>query len=42
MKKSGNLLYAQSGGPTAVINSSVQGALETACKCPQIEHIYAA
>lgn len=42
MKKSGNLLYAQSGGPTAVINSSVQGALETARKCPQIEHIYAA
>ncbi|KXB40346.1 hypothetical protein HMPREF1872_00892, partial [Amygdalobacter nucleatus] len=42
MLYSGNLLYAQSGGCTSVINSSAQGVLETARKCPQIEHIYAA
>lgn len=42
MPKSGNLLYAQSGGPTAVINSSVLGALETAKQHSEIQHIYAA
>lgn len=42
MPKSGNLLYAQSGGPTAVINSSALGALETAKQHQEIKHIYAA
>lgn len=42
MKTTGNLLYAQSGGPTAVINSSVLGALETAKQYPEIKHVYAA
>lgn len=42
MQNSGNLLYAQSGGPTAVINSSVQGAIDAARNCAEIKHIYAA
>ena len=37
----GNLLVAQSGGPTAVINSSVAGVVQQAGKHPEaIEEIY--
>ncbi len=38
----GNLLIAQGGGPTAVINSSLQGVIEEAKKHPQIKGIYGA
>ena len=38
----GTLLYAQSGGPTSVINNSLRGALEEARKHEQIDHFYAA
>ncbi len=38
----GTLLYAQSGGPTSVINNSLRGALEEARKYEQIDHFYAA
>src|SRR5437773_12200167 len=37
----GNLLVAQSGGPTAVINASVAGIIQEAGRHPeQIEEIY--
>ena len=36
----GNLLVAQSGGPTAVINASLAGVIEEAGKHPEIEEIY--
>src|SRR6185295_4103907 len=36
----GNLLVAQSGGPTAVINSSVAGVIQEAGKHGFIEEIY--
>ena len=36
----GNLLVAQSGGPTVVINSSVAGVIQEAGKHPEIEEIY--
>src|SRR4029079_5079267 len=36
----GNLLVAQSGGPTAVINASVAGAVQEAGKHEVIEEIY--
>jgi 6-phosphofructokinase len=36
----GNLLVAQSGGPTAVINASVAGVIQQARKYPFIQHIY--
>ncbi len=38
----GNCVMAQSGGPTAVINSSLQGVIEEAMKHSRIEGIYAA
>jgi 6-phosphofructokinase 1 len=38
----GNLLVAQSGGPTAVINASVAGVIQQAGKYDQIEQIYGA
>src|SRR5688572_14817517 len=38
----GNLLVAQSGGPTAVINASVAGVVQEAGKHEQIEEIYGA
>lgn len=38
----GNLLIAQGGGPTAVINSSLQGVIEEAKKHPSITGIYGA
>jgi ATP-dependent phosphofructokinase / diphosphate-dependent phosphofructokinase len=37
---SGNLLIAQSGGPTAVINASVAGALQEAMKHSAIQNLY--
>src|SRR4051812_10710495 len=36
----GNLLVAQSGGPTAVINASVAGVIQEAGKHEYIEEIY--
>ena len=36
----GNLLVAQSGGPTVVINSSVAGVIQEAGKHHEIEEIY--
>lgn len=38
----GNLLIAQGGGPTAVINASLQGVIEEAAKHKQIKGIYGA
>ncbi len=38
----GNLLIAHGGGPTAVINSSLQGVIEEAKKHSEIEGIYGA
>ncbi len=37
-----NLLIVHGGGPTAVINASLYGAVEEAKKHPEVEHIYAA
>ena len=36
----GNAVFAQSGGPTAVINSSICGAIQEAAKHPQITGMY--
>ena len=38
----GNLLVAQGGGPTAVINQSMVGVVLEAKKYPQVERIYGA
>ncbi len=38
----GNCIVAQSGGPTAVINSSACGVIQEAMKHPEIEEVYAA
>ena len=40
MKK--NVILAQSGGPTAVINSSIVGAFDAAKKSGKVDRIYAA
>ena len=37
-----NILFAQGGGPTAVINSSLQGAVEAARASGKVDKIYAA
>lgn len=37
-----NLLIIHGGGPTAVINASLYGAIKEAQKYPEIEHVYAA
>ena len=37
-----NLVVAQSGGPSAVINNTVRGVVETARELPQIGTVYAA
>lgn len=42
MKLEGKVLIAQGGGPTAVINQSVVGAVLEARKYPQVTHIYGA
>jgi 6-phosphofructokinase 1 len=39
-KNVGNCLVAQSGGPTAVINSSLYGVLTAAMECKTIDKIY--
>lgn len=36
----GNLVIVQSGGPTAVINSSVAGVVEEAVRCEGVKEIY--
>lgn len=38
----GNALVSQSGGPTGVINASLVGVIEEACKCKQIKKLYGA
>jgi 6-phosphofructokinase 1 len=37
-----NALVSQSGGPTGVINASLVGVIEEACKCKQIKKLYGA
>ncbi len=37
-----NILFAQGGGPTAVINSSLQGVVEAARESGKVDKIYAA
>ena len=37
-----NLLIVHGGGPTAVINASLYGAIMEAKRCSRLEHIYAA
>ena len=36
----GTLLIGQSGGPTAVINASLVGAIQEAAKHEEIEQVY--
>ena len=42
MKLKGNVLIAQGGGPTAVINQSLVGVVLEARKFPQVKKIYGA
>ena len=42
MSLRGNVLVAQSGGPTSVINSSVAGVIQTAMKSKEIGSIFGA
>ncbi|MGI6537665.1 MAG: 6-phosphofructokinase [Caldicoprobacterales bacterium] len=42
MKVQGKVLIAQGGGPTAVINQSLVGAVLEARKYPQVTHVYGA
>lgn len=42
MSTSGNLVVAQSGGPTPVINNSLRGIVETARQLSQIDRVYGA
>jgi len=42
LKMSKNCLVAQSGGPTPIINASLQGILETAIKSKEIRKVYGA
>jgi 6-phosphofructokinase 1 len=42
MSRPRNLVVAQSGGPTPVINSSLQGIIEAARETPAIGHVYGA
>ena len=37
-----NAVVGQSGGPTGVINASLVGVIEEACKHPEIENLYGA
>jgi 6-phosphofructokinase 1 len=41
MAAPGNLIVAQSGGPSPVINNSLRGLVETARDLPEIGTIYA-
>lgn len=36
----GSVLIGQSGGPTAVINASLQGIIEEAFKNPLVTNVY--
>ena len=38
----GNVLIAQGGGPTAVINQSLVGAVLESRKFPEVERVYGA
>ena len=38
----GKILIAQGGGPTAVINQSLVGAIMESRKFPGVEHVYGA
>ena len=38
----GSCVIGQSGGPTAVINASVYGAVKAALAAPEITHVYGA
>ncbi len=38
----GGCIFAQSGGPTAVINASAYGVIKTALEAPEITHVYGA
>ena len=38
----GACIFAQSGGPTSVINASAAGVIQTALKSPAITHVYGA
>ncbi|MDR0446088.1 MAG: 6-phosphofructokinase [Oscillospiraceae bacterium] len=38
----GACIFAQSGGPTAVINASAYGVIKTAIDAPEITHVYGA
>ena len=40
MPLKGNALFAQSGGPTAEINSSISGAIQEAMKHKDITNMY--
>ncbi len=42
MRHEGNMLIAQGGGPTVVINQSLVGAVKEAMKYPQINKVYGA
>ena len=41
MEKVANALYIQSGGPTAVINTSAYGVIDECRRHPEIDRIYA-
>jgi 6-phosphofructokinase 1 len=41
-KLTGACVFAQSGGPTAVINASAYGVIKTAFESPEITHVYGA
>ena len=42
MSLRGNLLIAHGGGPTPVMNASLQGVIREAARHPEIEHLYGA
>ncbi|MCL2125468.1 MAG: 6-phosphofructokinase [Oscillospiraceae bacterium] len=41
-KLAGGCLFAQSGGPTSVINASAYGVIKTSLETPEITHVYGA
>lgn len=41
LARPGNMIVAQSGGPSAVINNSLRGLVETARELPQVGTVYA-
>lgn len=42
MRLKGSCLFAQSGGPTSVINASAYGVIKAALDAPEIQNVYAA